>query len=64
MKTKCSEDSVSIDSELTVLEGLNVAAETGVGVMDSAVASPAASINSVAGAVAATATGKDCNCYC
>ncbi|MGA9187721.1 MAG: hypothetical protein WB014_03955 [Methanosarcina sp.] len=41
-----------------------MAAETGVGVMDSAVASQAASINSVAGAVAATATGKDCNCYC
>lgn len=56
MKTKCSEDLVSIDSELTVLEGLNVAAAAGVVVMDSVVAS-------AAGAVAATATGKDCDCY-
>jgi hypothetical protein len=29
MKTKYSEDSVSIDSELTVFEGRNVAAVTG-----------------------------------
>ena len=41
----------------------NVAAATGVMVMDSAVSSPAASINSVAGAVAATETGKDCDYY-
>lgn len=61
MKTKYSEDLVSIDSELTVFKGRNVAAATGVVVMDSAIAFPAASINSVAGAVAAT--GKDCDCY-
>lgn len=37
-ENKYSEDSVSIDSELAVFEGRNVAAATEVVVMDSAVA--------------------------